>query len=173
MAHFRAFFSSDDWLTAADLYDERNDTFFEVDVEIIRITKGTLTTPGKNDKKKSRPAIYMRSLRTGKELPKPLGAGATICETIASIAGTGEMKRWIGQPITLFVTETRVSGKPRPCIRVKPEAPRAQQRGGQQQQRETSTSRAPAQPPAKRDESAPIDEDEARLIREQEAKDNQ
>ncbi len=167
MAHFRAFFSSDEWLTASDLYNERDDNFIELDVEITKVTKGTLTTPGKNDAKKSRPALHLMSLRSGRPVPKPLGAGATICETIASIAGTGEMKRWVGQVITLFVTETKVSGKTRPCIRVKPHAPPR----GQSQQRDRDAKPENVQTSAPTDDgSKPVDADEARLIAEQEAK---
>lgn len=165
MAHFRAFFSSDEWLTASDLYNERDDSFIELDVEITKVTKGVLATPGKNDAKKSRPALHFVSLRSGKPVPKPLGAGATICETIASIAGTGEMKRWVGQAITLFVTETKVSGKTRPCIRVKPQPPRAAR---DQRDRDGKPENGP---PAAAGGS-PIDADEARAIAEQEAKEH-
>lgn len=168
MPHFRAFFSSDEWLTAADLYNERDDNFIELDVEITKVTKGTLTTPGKSDTKKSRPALHLLSLRSGRPVPKPLGAGATICETIASIAGTGEMKRWVGQAITLFVTETKVSGKTRPCIRVKPQAP-----ARQRDQRDSKTAKPDVQTSApSAGDAKPIDDDEARLIAEQEAKEN-
>jgi hypothetical protein len=109
---------------AADLYSEQNEKYIEIDVEILGVKRDEIV--GDKGRKKGMPFITMRSLRSGKEIPKALGLNATNCETIASIAGSPDVKRWPGKLITLYVTKTEVGKATRDCIRIRPEAPKAQ-----------------------------------------------
>jgi hypothetical protein len=125
VAHWRALFTSNEFLTSADLYNESTDTFSEITVEIERVVGVTLK--GEGGREDGRPGIYFRGSRTG----KPLGANATNCTAIESIAGSNDFKKWLGVWITLFVGETDIRkgrGKTerRPCLRVKPEKPSAE-----------------------------------------------
>lgn len=119
MAHWRALFSSAHYLTAADLYDERTDSFREVTVQIERVNRVTMT--GEKGREDSRPGVYFVGHK------KPLGANATNCDTISLVVGSDDMKRWPGKRITLFVGETQIRQGTRtikrPCVRVKPSAP--------------------------------------------------
>ena len=130
MAHWRALFTSNEFLTAADLYNERTDTFAEITVEIERVVSVTLK--GEKGREDGRPGIYFRGSRSG----KPLGANATNCKAIESIAGTDDFKKWPGTWLTLFVTDVRVDGRKRPCMRIKPEKPSAEMIASATKQRE-------------------------------------
>jgi hypothetical protein len=123
--HYRAFFTSKDFLTAADLYDERSDSFREIDVEITRVVRSTLTGPG--GKKDGRPGLYLRAVASGKDLPKPLGANATNCRSIANVARSSDMKQWPGVVVRLYVDtfDDREEG-PRPCLRIRAFRPEQQ-----------------------------------------------
>lgn len=65
-----------------------------------------------------------KPLITFKEAKKKLVCGATICKTIASITGSNNVDDWIGQRITLYVTETQAFGDVVECVRVRPKAPK-------------------------------------------------
>lgn len=136
MAHWRALFTSRDYLTSADLYNERTDSFAEITVEIERVQRVTLK--GEGGREDQRPGIYFKGSKTG----KPLGANATNCDAIERVVGTDDFKRWPGAWLTLFVTSTQVKEKGRkvnrPCIRVKPEKPTAEQIATAQKQRAAS-----------------------------------
>lgn len=193
MAHWRAFFTSKDYLTAADLYDEASDTFKDLDVQIERVIRVTLK--GEKGREDQRPGVYFRGHR------KPLGANATNCDSISLALGSYDMKRWPGGWVSLYVdenVEVKERGRTvkRPAVRIRMKSPRAhqqqdsrtssspqQQRQPQQQQQRSSApqSTPPAtssrQPPPDLFDNVPppIDPDEAaeiaRLEREQAQKD--
>jgi hypothetical protein len=165
--HYRAFFTSKDFLTAADLYDERTDSFRELEVEITKVTRATLTGPG--GKKDGRPGLYLRGAASGKDLPKPLGANATNCAAIANVARSTDMKDWPGTVVSLYVDtyEDRVEG-PRPCLRIRAFAPtqqRAARGSAPQPQRSAAAAPLAAEAPTG---SRPLDDEEKAIIAERE-----
>lgn len=114
--HYRAFFTSDKYLTSADLYDEANDRFRELTVEIERVEK--LTMVGEKGKTDGRPGLHFK----GSSSKKPLGLNAGNSDAVAEIAGTPDARKWIGVTIRLVVEMVVIRGKgphPRPAIRVK------------------------------------------------------
>lgn len=117
--HYRAFFTSDKYLTSADLYDEKSDAFREITVTIDRVVKVKLI--GKNGKTDGRPGLYFKEQKSG----KPLGLNAGNSAAVANVAGSTDMKRWPGVRITLFVEMAEhVRGEGiRPAIRVRPFRP--------------------------------------------------
>lgn len=153
--HYRMFFSSDIWLTAADLFNEQTGKTREVTLTIDRVVKGHLV--GVGGKRSTKPAIHWKERQKDGSPIKPLAVGAKCCAQIGQSVGSTDMSKWPGNKITLFVDEDRVSGEMRPCIRVR--AFRADQqrasRGGKDA------------PPATNDmpnESAPLtDEDKAQI----------
>lgn len=182
MAHWRAFFTSKDYLTAADLYDEREDRFVERSLRITRVVKVTLK--GERGREDQRPGIYFEGIT------KPLGANATNCDSISLAVGSTDMKSWPGRWVTLYVDENveikeRGRTVKRPAVRIRMQSPRApqDQRNAQRatsspttQQRPSQSARPPAGPPPDLFDNAPppIDPDEAaeiaRLEREAAAK---
>lgn len=116
--HYRAMFTSSEFLTAADLYDEKTDTFRELTVTIERIAKVTLT--GKKGKQDGRPGAWFKGQRSG----KPLGLNATNCAAIANVVGSPDIKKWLGAQITLRVEDVNIRGEGvRPAVRVVPFRP--------------------------------------------------
>jgi hypothetical protein len=66
------------WLTAGDLYSEsQGRRVFEIDCEIVKITRAQLATPGASDRRKAGRRCIC-ALKNGQPLPKPLAIGATI-----------------------------------------------------------------------------------------------
>lgn len=115
MAHFRALFTSAEFMTAADLYDEKTDTFREVTVTIARIAQVQLV--GKKGKKDGRPGLYFKESKSG----KPLGVNATNGAAISNVVGSPDMKDWIGKQIRIGVDMVDIRGEGiRPAIRVRP-----------------------------------------------------
>jgi len=115
--HYRAMFTSDKYLTSADLYDEPNDRFRELVVEIEKVQK--LTMVGEKGKTDGRPGLHFK----GSTSKKPLGLNAGNSDAVAAIAGSADVKKWIGVKIRLVVEMVVIRGKspiPRPAIRVKP-----------------------------------------------------
>ena len=126
--HYRALFTSSEFLTSADLYDEKNDTFREMVVTIDRIARVTMV--GRKGKKDGRPGAWFKESRSG----KPLGLNATNCAAIANVTGSTDMKKWLGARITLRVEMVDIRGEGiRPAVRVVPFRPEQQQaaRGSQ------------------------------------------
>lgn len=121
MPHFRTMLTSEHFC-AADLYSEREEKFLEINVQIVAVTRGEVV--GEKGRKKGMPFITMRSEKTGKEIPKKLGLNATNCETVASLVGSPEVKRWLERWITLYVTKTDVGTTTRDAIRIRPTAPK-------------------------------------------------
>lgn len=123
MAHWRAFFTSKDYLTAADLYDEASDRFGEQNALIERVVKVTLK--GERGREDQRPGIYFKGHK------KPLGANATNCGSISLALGSTDMKQWPGKWVTLYVdenVEVKENGRTvkRPAVRIRMQAPRSQ-----------------------------------------------
>ena len=142
--HYRAFFTSNKYLTSADLYDEKADAFREITVTIDRVVKVQLI--GKGGKNDGRPGLYFKEQKSG----KPLGLNAGNSAAVANVAGSTDMKKWPGVRITLFVEMAEhVRGEGvTPAIRVRPFRP--------DQQRATQPTRH-AQP--SRDDASPDDEE--------------
>jgi hypothetical protein len=125
MPSWRVLRSSDKWLTHSDLFDLKGEKYFDVDAEIIRVEQGEANNPGSKAKKKL-PAVFLKSLRTGNMIPKPLGLNATNGETIEQIVGSDDFKRWPGTLVTLFVLpNVRMGDGTRPAIRIRPKSPKA------------------------------------------------
>lgn len=168
MPSWRVLRTSEKWLTASDLYSLKGERFVEIDAEIVRVEQGEANNPG-SDKTKKLPAVFLRSLKNGQELPKPLGLNATNGLTIENLAGTDDYKRWPGVRVTLFVIpDARFGREKRPAIRIRPTSPAAPATGATssqpQQGRPPATN---AQPPG--DEMTP--EEQAEIAR-REAKGN-
>jgi hypothetical protein len=124
MPSWRVLRTSDKWLTHSDLYSLKEEKYFEVDAEIVRVEQGEANNPGSTTVKKL-PAMFLKSLRNGNMLPKPLGLNATNGDTIENIAGTDDYKRWPGTLVTLFVMpNVRMGRATRPAIRIKPQPPK-------------------------------------------------
>lgn len=143
MAHWRAFFTSKDYLTAADLYDEGADRFVDRDVQITKVNRVTLK--GERGREDQRPGIYFRGLT------KPLGANATNCDSISIALGSYDMKQWPGGWLTLYVdenVEVKERGRTvkRPAVRIRMKSPRAAQ-GPQQGGQSGPAARGPQQDP--------------------------
>lgn len=117
--HYRAMFTSDKYFTSADLYDERADAFRELTVTIEKVAKVTMV--GEKGKTDGRPGLWF----VGSKLGKPLGLNAGNSDKMAEIAGSTDVKKWVGVTIRLVVEMIVIRGKgphPRPAVRVK--APR-------------------------------------------------
>lgn len=122
MAHWKSMFTSDKYLTSADLYDFNTDTFRELTATISKVVP--LVLVGEKGKKDGRPGIYFKESKSG----KPLGCNATNANAISNVAGSTDWKAWIGVKITMRVEMTEVRGKGvMPAIRVVPFAPHQQQ----------------------------------------------
>lgn len=144
MAHYRTYLTSDN-LMAADLWDDKAEKYTEWIVEIISVAKGEVV--GEKGRKKGMPFVKIKDAR-GREHPKPLGLNATNCDSVAMLAGSPDMKRWPGTRVTLYVTKTDSKDGKRDCIRMRPEPPKWPTAGD---------TKAPQQPPAKRDDFDPSD----------------
>jgi hypothetical protein len=145
--HYRAFFASSEFLTSADLYDEKTDTFRELTATIAKVAPVVLT--GKKGKKDGRPGIYFKESKSG----KPLGVNATNAAAISNVTGSTNTKDWIGKRITLRVEMITIRGEsegPRPAIRVVPFRP-------DQQSAATGATPAPGGPPTTPDEDVALD----------------
>lgn len=168
MPSWRVLRTSEKWFTASDLYDLRGERYIELDVEIVSVSQGEANQPG-SDKTKKLPALTLRSLRSGKPLPKPLGLNVTNGLAIEQIANTDDYKRWPGTRLTLFVIPDAKFGRERrPAIRVRPTAPSSGQRSNASAQ--TSAPSGPAADAADNNTPPPIDGDEARELEELERK---
>lgn len=117
MPHWRTFVSND-WFTAADLYDEKSEVFGEVVVKIDSVKGGELV--GEGGRKTRRPIVTF-SGPSGRPF-KPLAVNSTNAKAISAIAGSEDTNRWVGALVCLFVTKTRdpQGGGQINCIRVKP-----------------------------------------------------
>jgi hypothetical protein len=111
------FFSSETWLTAADLFVESTGKTREVTFTIAKVVKGNLT--GVGGKKSNKPALHWEEKAKDGSPIKPLAVGAKCCAQIAQATGSTDMADWPGKKVTLFVDQDRVSGEMRPCIRVR------------------------------------------------------
>ena len=116
MAHYRAFFTSAKYLTSADLYDERSESFREITVTIDRVVK--LKIVGKGGKTDGRPGLFFKEQKSG----KPLGLNAVNSAAVANLAGSTDMKKWPGTKVTLFVDMAEhVRGEGiTPAVRIRP-----------------------------------------------------
>jgi hypothetical protein len=129
MPHYRTMLSNDNFC-AADLWSEQRGGYGEIIVGIEAVKKGEVV--GEGGRKKGMPFITMRSAKNGQVIPKPLGLNATNCKTIASLAGSADVSKWIGKWITLYVTKTTVGRETVDAIRIRPElAPPPVQAGKQ------------------------------------------
>lgn len=138
--HYRALFTSSEFMTSADLYDAASDSFRELTATISKV--GPVTLVGKKGRKDGRPGVWFKESRSG----KPLGVNATNALAISNVAGSTDTQKWVGVRITLRVEMITIRGEsegPRPAIRVVPFRP-DQQRA--------------AQP-------APVDDEDAELAR--------
>jgi hypothetical protein len=136
MAHYRTMLTSDN-LMAADLWDDRTERYGEWIVKIISVAKGEVV--GEKGRKKGMPFIRIAN-QQGREHPKPLGLNATNCETIRSLVGSPDVKRWPGLWITLYVTQTDSKDGKRDCIRIRPESPKVQETAKQTEQQPAGAS---------------------------------
>lgn len=118
MPHYRTMLSNDNFC-AADLWSEQQNKYISIVVGIEAVKKGEVV--GEGGRKKGMPFVTMRSSRTGQIIPKPLGLNATNCRTIASLTGSADVSKWIGQWITLYVTKTQVGREMVDAIRIEPE----------------------------------------------------
>jgi len=48
----------------------------------------------------------------------PMVLNVTNCTTIETLYGTGNIYEWVGKKIQVFATNTKVGGKPVPCLRI-------------------------------------------------------
>lgn len=145
MAHWKSLFTSDKYLTSADLYDFNTDTFRDLVVTISKVVP--LTIIGDKGKKDGRPGIYFKESKSG----KPLGCNATNANAISNVAGSTDWKSWIGVRITVRVEMVDVRGKGiMPAIRIVPFAP-SQQRAARGESEQTAA------------QGEAVDPDEARL----------
>lgn len=121
MAHWKSMFTSEKYLTSADLYDFNTDTFRELTATISKVVPVTLV--GKKGKKDGRPGVYFKESKSG----KPLGVNATNAKAISNVAGSTDWKKWVGVRITMRVEMNDVQGEGvMPTIRVVPFAPEQQ-----------------------------------------------
>lgn len=114
MPHYRTMMLNPDYLSAADLWDEKEERYREVIVQIDRVAQGHVI--GEQGRKKEMPFAHF----AGKK--KPLGLNATNCLTLKTITGSPNTERWLGTWIALFVIPTFVGGEERDAIRIRPKA---------------------------------------------------
>lgn len=173
MPSWRVLRVSDKWLTASDLFSMKEERYFEVDCEIVSVSQGEANQPG-SDKVKKLPALTLRSLRTGKELPKPLGLNATNGLTVEQLAGTDDYKRWPGVKLTLFVLpDVRFGRERRPAIRIRPEPPPLPSSGPKSAPPPASPPPVTEPPRGYHGEPPPMTDDEKRELLERERRENQ
>lgn len=146
--HYRLFYSSDKWLTAADLYDADRDETFERTLTVAKVTKGELV--GDKGRKSIKLVLHWEEANV-----KPLGCAVEISQAMLQITGQENPKNWKGARITLFVKMIDMRGEGRrPAIRVKAFNPNQQRAASHQQskpqQRAAQQSRTAAAPPADR-----------------------
>jgi hypothetical protein len=120
MAHWKTLVSND-YISSADLYDEKTEKFLELTVTIEKVQGGELT--GDGGRKTRRPFVWFAGSKSG----KPLALNSTNAKAVTAIAGSPDVKRWPGVPVTLFVTKTRdPNGEGMvDCIRIKAPSARA------------------------------------------------
>jgi hypothetical protein len=119
MPHFRMFFSSDKWLTAADLYDEAKGRTLEVTLTIDKVVKGELI--GQKGKKSNKPALYWKERAKDGSPIKPLGCCVANCSAVSQVAGSVDTDRWVGCKVTLYVEDIDIRGEGRrPALRIRP-----------------------------------------------------
>ncbi len=105
--HYRMFFSSDIWLTAADLFVESTGKTREVTFTIAKVVKGHLV--GVGGKRSTKPALHWEEkAKDGSDI-KPLAVGAKCCAQIAQATGSTSMNDWPGKKITLYVDQDKVA----------------------------------------------------------------
>lgn len=90
----------------------------DLTLEISRVVAGVAVSAEK-PKGDRRPFIYFRG-PNGKEGRKPLVCGSTNAKTIATLAGSNHIEKWIGLRVTLYPTTTKVKGELVDCIRIRP-----------------------------------------------------
>jgi hypothetical protein len=126
MPHWRRNHETDTkHLRSADLYDDAasakagRDTYASPVVKIEKMTTDRV-------KSREKPRGELRNFAHFVGKSKPLGLNVTNCETLESIAGSGDPQRWVGLSIQLYVdTAARYpSGKKGPAIRIRPQAAR-------------------------------------------------
>jgi hypothetical protein len=98
------------WLFSFDLGGkDRN-------VQIERVEAGTLVSGG--GRKTKKPCVYFKGV------DKPLALNATNAKTIASLVGSPDTDKWIGQWVTLYATQVQApTGETVEAIRIRPKAP--------------------------------------------------
>lgn len=154
--HYRLFFSSDKWLTAADLYNADTGTTREVTLTIERVSKGEMV--GNKGKKSFKPALHWKERAKDGSIIKPLGCCVENCEALVQVTGSIDPKDWVGKCVTIFVKMIDMRGEGRrPAIRIKPFT-NEQQRG--------SRGTGKSEPPPSASPSLPPDADEAAMIAE-------
>lgn len=119
MAHWRTMLTSEHF-SAADLWDDKDDRYREVAVQIVSVSKGEVV--GEKGRKKGMPFLQMKT-RAGRALEKRFGLCATNGETVSSIVGSPDAKKWPGHWITLYVTRVEVGKGMKDAIRIRPQAP--------------------------------------------------
>lgn len=95
----------------------------DVVVEIARVDPGTVGHDG-NGKKKSRTAIL-----TFKGKNKQLPLNVTNGDAVSKMYGT-DVRKWIGQRVTLYPSTTQMAGKTVDCVRVRDRRPDAKAETG-------------------------------------------
>lgn len=109
MPHFKSF-TDTTMLYAFDLQGK------ERHVQIDRVTGGELI--GEGGRKTKKPMAYFRGIE------RPLALNATNCKTIAAITGSPDTDKWIGQWVTLYVSQVQSpKGETVDAIRIRPKAP--------------------------------------------------
>lgn len=94
----------------------------EIVVTITKIAKETVMGPGG----KSDECIvghFEEKNINGIEI-KPMVLNKTNCKAIEKALGTGDVDKWPGKKITVFLTETKFQRDMVPCLRVKDVAPK-------------------------------------------------
>lgn len=112
--HWRAL-TDRETLGAWDCVDDDGNAC-DITAKIVKVVGGEVKSAEK-PKGERRPFVYFEGQR------KPLVCGATNGKTIASIAGSNHVEKWVGLYITLYPTTTKAKGGELvDCIRIRPRA---------------------------------------------------
>lgn len=88
----------------------------DITAKIVKVVGGEVKSAEK-PKGERRPFVYFEGQK------KPLVCGATNAKTIASIAGSNHVEKWVGLLVTLYPTTTKAKGaEVVDCIRIRPRA---------------------------------------------------
>jgi hypothetical protein len=120
LAHWRSF-TDRETLGAWDLVDTDGKPCDKT-LEISRVVGGKVVSQEK-PKGERRPFVYLRG--PSGEWKKPLVCNSTNAKTIAAMAGSDDVTKWVGLRITLYATTTTIGRKGGgseevACIRVRP-----------------------------------------------------